>query len=110
MMSRGFEVFTVSGVASRSGRMGNHGFLLKGFSYFLLLFLTLKFPLCILESFVLHQKFRYGLITMANMYQWIRFVYVADSVEQNVLFFSHKIWAIYIYLFACLFILFPTHY
>jgi len=47
------------------------------------MFLTVKFPLYIPENFVLHQKFQYGLITMASMYQWIRFVDNADAVEQK---------------------------
>lgn len=60
------------------------GFFLEGYFYFLFMFLTVKFPLYIPENFVLHQKFQYGLTTMANMYQWIRFVYTADAVEQNI--------------------------
>lgn len=49
------------------------------------MFLTIIFSLYVPENSALHQKFQYGLITMASMYQWIRFVYNnADAIEQKV--------------------------
>lgn len=45
--------------------------------------LTIIFPLYVPENFALHQKFQYDLITMASTYQWIRFVYNADAIEQK---------------------------
>lgn len=56
-------------------------FFLEGRFYFLFMSLTVKFLYP--ENFGLHQKFQYGLITMASMCQWIRFVYNAHAVEQK---------------------------
>lgn len=47
------------------------------------MFLTIIFSLYVTENFALPQKFQYGLITTASMYQWIRFVYNADALEQK---------------------------
>lgn len=64
--------------------MGNHEFLFRRIISFPFHVSHYVFPFYVPENFALHQKFQYGLITMASMYQWIRFVYNADTIEQKL--------------------------